>query len=518
MSAAHGFKPNHAALLRQWANVPRDRSDAEQNAAYGEIMNAYEATAEWARRVQAALFPEGYVNKRSAPTDQGQKFKPYTWTRIYPRKGAPKQLAYTVGIDSDGEFCVKLDTVSVRGEIRRRYEAIHGGDHGDSPISAVLQYEEGLSLSLEGLTAWSVQAIAAFEPSYDELARRIGLTPGPLRLIDDEPRSTRAFRRWADIMAEGARRRGSISVLPKHKIVFQETAASPLATRLGLDPRGVEWGVEINEPAEAGNYNVLSAIGEDSSGGVYLLRQGWLRGRRSDPDIREDAFVAATGLRPAEVAAIGKAAERRWFVVADLYSPPEAIRRQTARFADLCWLARSIAADQPLGSKLDERGANDDERIESEIGGAETGGWFTRSASAAREAERFRLRHGEVWLALTALLAAEGIVYRKRRKHGFEIDLEIDRPGSASLLIEIKAGGGASTLHTGIGQLYLYRKLIRPLEDSAPVLLMEGLVAPAVRTAVKALGIALHHYEFEAEGDEPKITFLPEFLTLCGVS
>lgn len=93
MPTVHGFKPNHAALLRKWANAPRDMSDEKQNAAYGEIIDAYEATAKWARQVKAALFPQGYVIKRSAPTDQAQKFKPYKWTRIYPRQSAPRQLA-----------------------------------------------------------------------------------------------------------------------------------------------------------------------------------------------------------------------------------------------------------------------------------------------------------------------------------------------------------------------------------------------------------------------------------------
>ena len=49
-------------------------------------------------------------------------------------------------------------------------------------------------------------------------------------------------------------------------------------------------------------------------------------------------------------------------------------------------------------------------------------------------------------------------------------------------------------------------------------LLMEGRVSHAVGTAVKALGVALHHYDFEDDGEEPNITFLPDFLTLCGVS
>lgn len=518
MQTLHSFKASHRVLLLQWANQPRDHSDSAQNAAYGEIVEAYEATAIWARRVQAALFPRGVVAKRSSPTDQGQKFKPYTWTRIYPRADAPRQLAYTVGIDSDGEFCVKLDTVSTGGKMRQLYEAIHGGDHGASPIAAVLPFEEGMNLSLEGLTAWSLKAIESFDPGYDELARRIGLTSGALRLVDDAQRSTEAFRRWADVMAEGAQRRGAVLALPKHKVVFKETASSPLATQLGLDPRGVEWGVEINEPSRTGDYNALSAIGEDDCGGLYLLRQGWLRGRRSAPDIREDAFLAATGLEPAAVFATGKAEKRRWFIVANLDGPPEAIRRETARFADLCWLARSRSPGSVLDPSFDEGNLRDEQDLEDEAGGSEAGGWFTRSGSDAREPERYRLRHGEVWIALTERLAAAGIIYRKRRRHGFEIDLEIERPGASSLLIEIKAGGGASSLHAGIGQLYLYRKLIRRLEDAEPVLLMEGGVSPAVGHAVKALGVALHHYDFREGPTKPEINFSPEFLALCGVT
>ena len=513
----HGFKASHPLVLRKWASHLRDDSNPAQNAAYKEIVEAYDATATWARRVQTAMFPRGEVVKRSAPLDQSQKFKPYTWTRIYPRKDF-RRLAYTVGIDSHGEFCVKLDTVSVGGSQRERYKAIHGGDHAASPICAVLPFEEGMTLSLEGLTAWSLRAIAAFEPGYDELARRIGLIPGAMQLVDDPQRSRDAFRRWADIMAEGAQKRGPVLRLPMHGVVFQETASTPLAARLGLDPRGVEWGVEINEPDRAGDYNGLSGIGEDPSGGLHLLRQGWLRGRRSAPDIREDAFMARTGLKPVEVAATGQASKRRWFIVADLDGPAEAVRRETARFADLCWLARSTTSDSVPEGEADKSDDDIDQGLDDLSTGMEKGGWFTRTDSEAKEAERFRLRHGEVWMALTERLAAAGIPYRKRRRLGFEIDLEIDHPGGSSLLIEIKAGGGASSLHTGIGQLYLYRKLIGRLADSEPVLLTEARAAPAVAAAVEALGVALHHYDFQERDELPDITFDPEFLALCGLS
>lgn len=74
---------------------------------------------------------------------------------------------------------------------------------------------------------------------------------------------------------------------------------------------------------------------------MHLLRQGWLRGRRSAPDIREQEFAEKTGLAAIPVAATGKAAARRWFLVASLDDPPERIRRTTARFVGLCERTRT---------------------------------------------------------------------------------------------------------------------------------------------------------------------------------
>ncbi|MFW2831560.1 HNH endonuclease [Sphingomonas sp. ID0503] len=90
----------------------------------------------------------------------------------------------------------------------------------------------------------------------------------------------------------------------------------------------------------AGDHNRLSGIARDESGGLHLLRQGWLRGRRPSPDIREQEFTEKTGLVAIPVAATGKAAARRWFLVASLDDPPESIRRR-ARFVQLCEKART---------------------------------------------------------------------------------------------------------------------------------------------------------------------------------
>jgi hypothetical protein len=125
----HGFTREHFDLLAEWDGVAREAGDADQDQAYTTLVDAYEATARWAYAVQERLFSDGFVRKLSKPTDQGQKFKPYTWSRIFPRKTAPTNLAYTVGIDAVGEFCVKIDTVNQGGAPRRRYEELSRHDN-----------------------------------------------------------------------------------------------------------------------------------------------------------------------------------------------------------------------------------------------------------------------------------------------------------------------------------------------------------------------------------------------------
>jgi hypothetical protein len=309
---------------------------------------------------------------------------------------------------------------------------------------------------------------------------------------------------------EGASQRGPVLSLADHRVFLRLAGGgSRIAMKLGLDPRGTEWAVEINEPAVAGDFNVLSAIGEDETGGRFLLRQGRLHGRRNAPDVREDEFIARTGLAPVVVEATGLAAKRSWFIVANLDDPPEAIRRQSAHFVDLCWTART-----PLSSDKDDGAEEDDGTT---LAGAETGGFFTVGPRTAADQRLVRRLQGDVWSALAETLSARGIGYRKLRNGGFEIDMEIDRVGDQPVILEIKSGKGASDLHTGIGQLHLYRQLFRRLGKHLPVLLLDGPVPAHVRLAVERLGIHLHEYIREGNGKAEKIVFSPSFLALCGV-
>lgn len=176
------FTSDHFELLKKWQGQKRDESNAEQNHAYDELKKAYSLTERWAQEIKQRLFPAGEVKIRKRPTSQANSFLPYNWARIYPTKSSPNPLAYTVGIDADGLFVVKIDTVQADPELRAIYEKVRG-PYEESSIVALLSARDGLSMSLNELVDWSIEAINNFKLGYVEIARMLGL------LTDDDPMS-----------------------------------------------------------------------------------------------------------------------------------------------------------------------------------------------------------------------------------------------------------------------------------------------------------------------------------------
>lgn len=174
---ANYFTSDHFKLLNRWKGQRRDESNPEQGRAYEDLKTAYEVTEAWADAVTDKLFPLGRVEVRKRPTSQGNTFLPYNWARIYPTVDAPKSLAYTVGINADQWFVVKIDTVGLdEGDaVRRAYLALRGGEDGASPIVARLPMADGLAMSLPELTEWSVTAIRGFKLRYDEVVAKLNL-------------------------------------------------------------------------------------------------------------------------------------------------------------------------------------------------------------------------------------------------------------------------------------------------------------------------------------------------------
>lgn len=172
------FTSDHFKLLNKWRGTVYDKTSPEQQRAYEELSEAFDVTKRWANAVQQKFFPSGWAKTVRKPTDQWHKrFISYNWGRVYPSSESPKELAYTVGMDADLGFVVKIDLVNTQTDdatLHPAYEAIRG-NFTASPIVTILSATDGLNKSFAELVEWSGDAIQKFGLSYDEVAARLKL-------------------------------------------------------------------------------------------------------------------------------------------------------------------------------------------------------------------------------------------------------------------------------------------------------------------------------------------------------
>lgn len=177
--AQNYFKNDHFKLLKKWQGTVYDSSNPEQQRVYQELSEAYDITKQWADALQKQRFADGWTKTVRRPTDQWQKkFIPYNWGRIYPSNNAPDALAYTVSIEADDGFVVKIDLVDIKvtdPTLRKRYEEIRGR-YTSSPIVAIKSIADGLAMDFTALVDWSAEAIDNFKLSYDDVAEKLGLS------------------------------------------------------------------------------------------------------------------------------------------------------------------------------------------------------------------------------------------------------------------------------------------------------------------------------------------------------
>ncbi|KGC65251.1 AAA domain family protein [Burkholderia pseudomallei] len=273
------FTSDHFKLLNKWKGQKRDETNPEQNRAYEDLKKAYEITEAWAKSVKDALFPLGRVEIRKRPTTQGNNFAAYNWARIYPSANAPKELAYTVGINAENGFEVKIDTVGLDDSdpIRKAYLALRGTYGNSSPIVALLPVAEGLGKSLAELVEWSVSAIRAFRMRYTEVIAKLNLDRNLsdedlLKHFDDKP-SFKIFRAsWS----------------PQDKVLFCRLARAVHAA--GLD----WWHTGIGNQVRCGRKNPGSERAIGVLGviqGAHIRKISWKRQIGAVPTLQREPLT-----------------------------------------------------------------------------------------------------------------------------------------------------------------------------------------------------------------------------------
>jgi 5-methylcytosine-specific restriction protein B len=171
------YDPKHFELLTEWRGRPYDKNDPTGFDINEQLMAAYNVTKNWGAAVANRLFGTAGQEKTIRRTygHWNRRFDQYQWSRIYPSHSAPRQLAYTVGIDADDGFYVKLDLIDnqVEGpQLRQKFDSIAQS----ATISATMPRQAGLNMTLAELVEWSVGEIAKFEKTYDDVLNYLDLT------------------------------------------------------------------------------------------------------------------------------------------------------------------------------------------------------------------------------------------------------------------------------------------------------------------------------------------------------
>ncbi|MET4211472.1 hypothetical protein [Bradyrhizobium sp. LA2.1] len=324
-----------------------------------------------------------------------------------------------------------------------------------------------------------------------------------LQLLTNQVKIHEAFSIWRNAIEQRGERFHGTHWLPEERVYFLTTGNN---FKFGFDDKGENWVVELNEP-EQGTENPLSGLARDSTGRLYLLRQGTLHRNALSVRIESDVFEERTGLSPADVTIDGKPAKRSWFIVAALDCPPAEICQNTATFVERCRLARD-----PTAAAIAKQ---DDEHLTQLFGKPEQGGRIS-GQPYINPNQRHRVQ-GEVSQRLRMLLTSDGRNLDKpRHARGYEVDGEI-KTATESLLLEIKIDTTASDVYAGIGQLTVYPKLLPHLADHRRILLLPGCPSSALVEAIRECGVELHSYKVNIDGESVDVSFSEDFLQLCGI-
>lgn len=182
MSTTDYFTQHEFDQLVRYAGENYDKSNKAQETAYQVLRGSYDKIGAWTRQVLALTFPEGHVEIIRKPTNQANKFERYQWAKIYPYANSPKELSYTLGIDTTEGFVVKVDTVGLQdNEPRRQKYLQYRGEYLSSKIVHVIPMAEGLEMGWSGLVRRSAEFIRSMETEYEELVALIA--PGSEALV-----------------------------------------------------------------------------------------------------------------------------------------------------------------------------------------------------------------------------------------------------------------------------------------------------------------------------------------------
>nr|WP_294860482.1 AAA family ATPase [uncultured Fluviicola sp.] len=171
------FTPNDLETLNKYVGKSkRDIAEQEFNDVYDYLKNVYQKVKYWADELNKNAFNgRGVVSINRRPTNRVGNFDSYLWAQVYPNTDSPSQIAYTIEINNESGFLIKIDTIRQgNNEIRQKYD-VYRGDYYNSPIILHLDKNEILNKDWNYLLNISEDFIKQTINYYYELLNTTGL-------------------------------------------------------------------------------------------------------------------------------------------------------------------------------------------------------------------------------------------------------------------------------------------------------------------------------------------------------
>ena len=168
--------------LAKYAGEGKDANNSDHQRTYDYLRGTYAKVNYWANQLQQTVFPNGSVRIVQKPTNQANEFESYQWAKIYPDKPSAdyKALAYTVSINTNNQFTVKIDTVGLNeaDERRQKYFGVRG-DFNKSEIVKNIPAEQIVDMEWQDLLERSCKLAEELKPHFDPLLELLqeGETP-----------------------------------------------------------------------------------------------------------------------------------------------------------------------------------------------------------------------------------------------------------------------------------------------------------------------------------------------------
>ncbi|WMX17127.1 AAA family ATPase [Aureispira sp. CCB-E] len=173
------FNEKDFTYLKRYAGQKKS-SIPESQETYNYLKDvSYEKLKHLAITIGKNLF-EGqksiHVHRR--PINQGGNFQEYLWAKIYPTPISlnNKILAYTLSIDTEDQYVIKIDTVGLNENDKLREIYLkYRGDYFNSEIVKIYPKKELLSYNWEELIKLTEKAIQELIPKFDIIATLLGI-------------------------------------------------------------------------------------------------------------------------------------------------------------------------------------------------------------------------------------------------------------------------------------------------------------------------------------------------------